>query len=59
MKPRVALVKRFIDIADCCMQLNNFNSVVEIISGLQTTAVRRLTGEIFFFFFFFSSPFFF
>jgi hypothetical protein len=43
MKPRVALLKRFIDIADCCFNLNNFNSVIEIVSGLQTTSVRRLT----------------
>lgn len=43
MKPRVALLKRFIDIAQACMELNNFNSVVEIVSGLGTTAVRRLT----------------
>ncbi len=33
LKPRVALLRRFIDIADACRQLNNFNSVVEIISG--------------------------
>lgn len=43
LNPRVALLKRFIEIADACLQLNNFNSVVEIVSGLGTTAVRRLT----------------
>ena len=43
LKPRVALVRRFIEIADACMQLNNFNSVAEIVSGLQTSAVKRLT----------------
>ncbi len=43
LKPRVALLRRFIDIADACKHLNNFNSVVEVVSGLQTTAVRRLT----------------
>lgn len=43
LKPRVALLKRFIDIADECLKLDNFNSVLEIVSGLQTTSVRRLT----------------
>lgn len=43
LKARAALLRRFIDIAENCLQLNNFNSVVEIVSGLQTTAVRRLT----------------
>jgi son of sevenless len=43
MKPRVSLLKRFVDIAHECLKLNNFNSVVEIVSALGTTAVRRLT----------------
>ena len=43
IRPRVFMLTRFIEIANACLELNNLNSVVEIVSGLQTTSVRRLT----------------
>eukprot|EP01114_Cavostelium_apophysatum_P011726 TRINITY_DN2614_c0_g1_i1.p1 TRINITY_DN2614_c0_g1~~TRINITY_DN2614_c0_g1_i1.p1 ORF type:complete len:1239 (-),score=341.51 TRINITY_DN2614_c0_g1_i1:57-3773(-) len=42
LKKRVALVQKFIRLAKECEQLNNFNCVFEIISGLQQSSVYRL-----------------
>jgi len=42
LKPRAAMMKRCIAIAEHCIALNNFNSAVEIISGLESSAVHRL-----------------
>jgi len=39
---RAYLLKKFINIAEFCRQLNNFNAVMEIISGLNLTPVYRL-----------------
>lgn len=39
---RVALLHRFIDIAHACSALNNFNGSMEILSGLESSAVHRL-----------------
>jgi son of sevenless-like protein len=42
LKARTAVLARFIEIADECRQFNNFNSVVAIVSGLESSAVHRL-----------------
>ena len=42
LKTRVAVLKHAIDIAYKCLALNNFNAVMEIISGLHTSALFRL-----------------
>ncbi|EGC30334.1 hypothetical protein DICPUDRAFT_157929 [Dictyostelium purpureum] len=39
---RANLIKKFISIADQCKNLNNFNAVMEILSGLNLTPVFRL-----------------
>jgi hypothetical protein len=39
---RALLVRRFIVIASTCLSLNNFNGVMEVLSGLQAPAVQRL-----------------
>jgi hypothetical protein len=50
-KSQVIALKKFIDIAKVislstkdqkCLQLNNFNTLLEIISGLSNSAVQRL-----------------
>eukprot|EP01119_Soliformovum_irregulare_P012562 TRINITY_DN326_c0_g1_i5.p1 TRINITY_DN326_c0_g1~~TRINITY_DN326_c0_g1_i5.p1 ORF type:complete len:1012 (+),score=277.58 TRINITY_DN326_c0_g1_i5:1134-4169(+) len=48
LKKRANLIIRFLKIAKECMNLNNFNAVFEITSGLQQAAVHRLrkTWEI-------------
>ena len=42
LKRRVALVKYFLDVATELKKLNNFNSLMAIISGLNNSAVYRL-----------------
>ncbi|KYR00468.1 RasGEF domain-containing protein [Tieghemostelium lacteum] len=39
---RSNIIKKFINIADHCRNLNNFNAVMEILSGLNLTPVFRL-----------------
>ncbi|KAF2073684.1 hypothetical protein CYY_005001 [Polysphondylium violaceum] len=41
-KKRVEVVKRFISIAEHCKKINNFNTLMEIISGLNNSSVSRL-----------------
>ena len=42
LKERVALVTKFVKIAKECRMLNNFNAVMEIVSGLNSSPVHRL-----------------
>jgi len=39
---RSAVIAKWIQIADACKQLNNYNSVIEIVSGLSAAPVARL-----------------
>jgi hypothetical protein len=39
---RALLVRRFVVIASTCLSLNNFNGVMEVLSGLQAPSVQRL-----------------
>jgi hypothetical protein len=41
-KERAAVMKKFISAAEKCLELNNFNGAMEIISGLNMSAVLRL-----------------
>jgi hypothetical protein len=45
MKKRVKVMERFIKIANMCFKMNNFNSTLEIISGLNLVAVSRLKAS--------------
>ena len=42
IKDRVTIFKHIIEIAHHCLGLNNFNGVMEVISGLQASSVYRL-----------------
>ena len=42
LKDRIQLVKNFIKIAHECKNLSNYNAVMEILSGLQNSAIYRL-----------------
>lgn len=42
LKERVDVVVNFLEVLDECRRLNNFNGMMEIISGLQATSVYRL-----------------
>lgn len=42
VKTRKNLIRKFIEIAKYCRELNNFNSALFIVSGLLSTPVRRL-----------------
>ncbi|KAL6058531.1 Son of sevenless 1 [Balamuthia mandrillaris] len=42
LKSRAVVLNRFIIIASKCLELNNFNGAMEIIAGLQNSAVYRL-----------------
>eukprot|EP01117_Protostelium_nocturnum_P009485 TRINITY_DN3381_c0_g1_i5.p1 TRINITY_DN3381_c0_g1~~TRINITY_DN3381_c0_g1_i5.p1 ORF type:complete len:903 (-),score=300.11 TRINITY_DN3381_c0_g1_i5:54-2762(-) len=42
VKVRAAALTRFIEIASCCISINNFNSAMEICAGLNSTPVYRL-----------------
>jgi hypothetical protein len=39
---RLLRLERFIDIMDCCLQLNNFQSVMSILAALNSTPIYRL-----------------
>eukprot|EP01132_Coremiostelium_polycephalum_P003684 gene3684-4589_t len=41
-KKRVEVLKRFILVAEYCKKINNFNTLMEIVSGLNNCAVSRL-----------------
>ncbi|ELR20503.1 RasGEF domain containing protein [Acanthamoeba castellanii str. Neff] len=41
-KQRAIVIQRFIEIAECCLSLNNFNGTIQIISALGTHFVVRL-----------------
>ena len=41
-KLQTRVIKKFVHVADRCLQLNNFNSVMVILSGLNNSAVQRL-----------------
>eukprot|EP01103_Thecamoeba_quadrilineata_P016613 TRINITY_DN5595_c0_g1_i4.p1 TRINITY_DN5595_c0_g1~~TRINITY_DN5595_c0_g1_i4.p1 ORF type:complete len:428 (+),score=70.87 TRINITY_DN5595_c0_g1_i4:147-1286(+) len=47
---RVSVVKMFLNIAETCIELNNYNSAMEIYSGLNSSYVSRLkkTWKVFF-----------
>ncbi|KAL9647807.1 hypothetical protein ABK040_001333 [Willaertia magna] len=42
LKKRIDIITKMIQIAKECRELNNFNAIFEIISGLQNSAVHRL-----------------
>lgn len=42
IRERAAILARFIDIAHYCEKLNNYNATMEIVSGLQCSAIFRL-----------------
>ncbi|ORX62719.1 ras GEF [Hesseltinella vesiculosa] len=42
VKRRVQMIKFWIKVADCCLQLNNYNTLMAIRSALDSTGVRRL-----------------
>jgi son of sevenless-like protein len=42
MNKRVLLVAKFILIAQRCKEINNFNAVMEIVSGLESSSIHRL-----------------
>ncbi|KWU43233.1 ras GEF, partial [Rhodotorula sp. JG-1b] len=48
LKKRVAIVKHFVSIAERCLSLNNFSTLIHILAGLNSTPVHRLrrTWEI-------------
>jgi hypothetical protein len=41
-KFRVATIEAFIKIAQCCWELNSFNTAMDIISGLNSFSISRL-----------------
>lgn len=45
LAPRTAVLKMVIEIAERCYELNNFNAVMEIISGLHSSSVFRLKAS--------------
>jgi len=42
LNDRIALVKRFISIAQCCREFHNLNGVMEILAGLSASPIHRL-----------------
>jgi len=42
LQTRVATIVHFIEIAYNCVELNNFNTVLEIIAGLENSSIHRL-----------------
>ena len=40
---RALVIQRFVLVASTCLQLNNFNGVMEVLSGLQAPSVSRLS----------------
>lgn len=45
LKIRVKCIKKFIKIAHRCYECNNFNGIMQILSGLNNSAVKRLKVE--------------
>lgn len=43
--PRIALIHKFIDVAKCCLDLQNFDATMAILGGLQSTPVHRLKED--------------
>ena len=43
--PRIALIHRFIDVAKCCLDLNNFNATMAIVGALLVNPVHRLKDD--------------
>jgi hypothetical protein len=41
-KTQVKKLEKFVEIAMCCNQKNNFNAMMEIVSGLNNAAIQRL-----------------
>eukprot|EP00761_Pharyngomonas_kirbyi_P002852 gb/GECH01002856.1/.p1 GENE.gb/GECH01002856.1/~~gb/GECH01002856.1/.p1 ORF type:complete len:906 (+),score=270.45 gb/GECH01002856.1/:1-2718(+) len=41
-KKRARVLAKFINIAECCRQINNFNAIFEITSSLNSAAIHRL-----------------
>mmetsp|Transcript_10865 Transcript_10865/g.12342 ORF Transcript_10865/g.12342 Transcript_10865/m.12342 type:complete len:223 (+) Transcript_10865:25-693(+) len=39
---REKMLQKFVDIASCCKELNNYNAVFEILAGINSVAVHRL-----------------
>ncbi|GAA5880559.1 hypothetical protein JCM3774_002009 [Rhodotorula dairenensis] len=48
LKKRVAVVKHFVAVAERCLALNNFSTLIHILAGLNSTPIHRLrrTWEI-------------
>ncbi|KAJ3215276.1 hypothetical protein HDU67_000620 [Dinochytrium kinnereticum] len=42
MKKRVAIIKHFIGVAESCRRINNFNTLISIIAGLNSAPIHRL-----------------
>ncbi|KAI5479345.1 cell division control protein Cdc25 [Pseudohyphozyma bogoriensis] len=42
MKKRATVIKHFISVADRCLYLNNFSTLIHIIAGLNSTPIHRL-----------------
>ena len=45
MIPRIALIHRFIDVAKCCLELQNYNGVMAILGALLSNPVHRLKED--------------
>ncbi len=45
MIPRIALIHRFIDVAKCCLDLQNYNGAMAILGGLLSNPVHRLKED--------------
>ncbi|KAJ1921760.1 hypothetical protein H4219_000493 [Mycoemilia scoparia] len=43
IKKRANVMRYFVTLADCCRQLNNFNSVMSILGSLLSTSIDRLS----------------
>ncbi|GAA5857810.1 hypothetical protein JCM8547_005989 [Rhodosporidiobolus lusitaniae] len=42
LKKRANIVKHFVSVAERCLQLNNFSTLIHIIAGLNSTPIHRL-----------------
>lgn len=42
LKKRVAMIKQFVQLAEACRNLRNFNALMAVLGGLNNAAVRRL-----------------
>jgi len=43
IEDRTTMLKKFIQVADECLHINNFNTLMAVISGLSATAISRLS----------------